>query len=203
MAPTTPPLPDPPDLADVLRAYPYTVRPLLEYHDLLLRHDHSPFSIGQRELLAAYVSGLNQCGFCYGSHKIIASTFGVSEDSVDQLLRDPEEAGVDPAMSPVLAFARALTEAPSRVTPEHRQAVIDAGWPHQAIFDAASICGLFNMMNRIADGMGVQSSAAIRARQRERHARDSDGPAERDTYQRYGRAIGALPPPDSDDRGAR
>lgn len=203
MTSSTSPPPESPGLSDVLRAYPYTARPLLEYHDLLLRHDHSPLTIAQRELIAAYVSGLNQCSFCYGSHTIIASTFGIDEALVERLLRDPEAAGVDAAMLPVLDFVRTLTEAPSRVTPEHRQAIVDAGWPHQAIFDAASICGLFNLMNRIAEGMGVETSAAIQAQQRERHARDPGAPIEADTYQRYGRQIGVIPGPDDPESPAR
>lgn len=185
-------LPDPLDLSDVFRAFPHTVPPLLAYHDHLLRHDHSPFSVAERELIAAYVSGLNCCAFCFGSHKIIASTFGIEEDLVEQLLVDPAQSDVDPRMVPVLAFTRILTESPSKVTDAHRQVIVDAGWPEQAIFDAASICGLFNLMNRIVEGMGVTTSAAIQQAQRERHQRASNAPPDKNTYQQYGRRIGVI-----------
>ncbi len=52
-----PSLSENPHLADVFKKFPEHVRPLLEYHDLLLRGD-SPLTIAERELIAAYVSGL-------------------------------------------------------------------------------------------------------------------------------------------------
>jgi uncharacterized peroxidase-related enzyme len=185
-------LPESPDLADVFRAFPYTVPPLLVYHDYLLRHDRSPFSVAERELIAAYVSGLNRCDFCYGSHKIIASTFGIEEQVVEGLLVDPATSGVEERLLPVLEYVRVLNESPSRVTDRHRQAILDAGWPEQAVFDAASICGLFNLMNRIVEGMGVKTSAAIQQAQRARHQRSATAQPDPDTYQRYGRRIGIL-----------
>lgn len=47
-----------PSLDKVFRRFPHTLAPLLDYHDRLLR-DRSPLTVGERELIAAYVSGLN------------------------------------------------------------------------------------------------------------------------------------------------
>jgi alkylhydroperoxidase family enzyme len=60
-------LPERAVLRDVFAAFPVTSRPLLEYHQALLRGP-SPFSVAERELIAAYVSGLNACGYCHGVH---------------------------------------------------------------------------------------------------------------------------------------
>ena len=35
------------------------------------------------------------------------------------------------------------------------QAVFDAGWDERALHDAGSVCGRFNLMNRLVDGLGV------------------------------------------------
>jgi alkylhydroperoxidase family enzyme len=48
-----------------------------------------------------------------------------------------------------------LTLAPSRMTPADAQAVFDAGWDEQALHDAVSVCALFNLMNRLVDGLGL------------------------------------------------
>ena len=58
-------------LLDVFRAYPDTARPLMDYHQALLRGP-SPLSVAERELIAAYVSGLNACGYCHGVHSAAA-----------------------------------------------------------------------------------------------------------------------------------
>src|SRR5437870_10825304 len=54
-------------LLQIFQAFPKAARPLLEYHDVLLRGD-SPFSASERELIAAYVSGLNKCDYRSEEH---------------------------------------------------------------------------------------------------------------------------------------
>ena len=45
--------------------------------------------------------------------------------------------------------------APAKITPADAQAVLDAGWEEQALHDAVAVCGLFSLMNRLVDGLGV------------------------------------------------
>lgn len=151
-----PSLPENAGLADVFQAFPATIRPLLEYHDALLRGD-SPLSVAQRELIAAYVSGLNSCAFCFGAHVLMARVFGISPQTIDALLADPDTAPVDPAMKPVLAYVAKLTKTPSLMTEADARAVYEAGWTEQALFDAIQTCALFNFMNRILEGTGISA----------------------------------------------
>ena len=81
-------------LGDVFAAYPDTSQPLRAYHDALLRGP-SPFTEGERELIAAYVSGLNACAYCRGVHTATAETYGIAEGVLTQLLDDLERAPVD------------------------------------------------------------------------------------------------------------
>ena len=48
---------------DIMARFPHTVKPLIEYHEALLRSEDSPFTIAERETMAAFVSGLNHCGY--------------------------------------------------------------------------------------------------------------------------------------------
>src|SRR5690349_7984961 len=73
-----PSVPDDAVLLDVFRAYPEIYRPLLDYHQALLRGP-SPLSIAERELIAAYVSGLNACRYCHGVHQATAQAFGIGD----------------------------------------------------------------------------------------------------------------------------
>ncbi len=181
-------LPASPDLSDVFQVYPQAVRPLLEYHDILLRGD-SPLSVAQRELIAAYVSGLNACSFCLGAHTIIAEAFGIPAQRIETLLHKPEDADVEPAMQVLLAYVEKLTRAPASLRPADRQAVFEAGWSERAVHDAVSVCALFNFMNRLVEGMGVTTSPAVKVAQRERH----HGLPSPTPYQDYGRHICVLP----------
>lgn len=152
-----PSLPEPLEMGDLFRAFPNTIRPLCEYHDRLLR-DWSPLTIGERELIAAYVSGLNACTFCYGAHTLAARAFGIEESVFDGLVDDVDTAEVADKMKPILKYVRKLTLTPTQVGEKDAQAVYDAGWEERALFDAISVCALFNFMNRIVEGAGLRSN---------------------------------------------
>lgn len=143
-------------LLDVFRSYPKQSIPLIEYHQRLLRED-SPFSVGEREWMAAYVSALNRCRYCAGVHEATARRFAVEEEVMDQLLEDPERAEVPERMRPVFAYLKKLTEMPSRILPEDVEAIFAAGWNDQALHDLVAIGALFNCMNRLVEGFGISA----------------------------------------------
>lgn len=60
-------------------------------------------------------------------------------------------------MRPVLRYVRKLTLTPSRMTPSDADEVFAAGWDEQALHDAVSVCALFNFMNRLVDGLGIEA----------------------------------------------
>jgi uncharacterized peroxidase-related enzyme len=158
-----PSLPENAVLLDVFRAYPDTARPLLDYHQVLMRGP-SPLSVAERELIAAYVSGLNACGYCHGIHTAMAEAFGIAEGTLTGVLDDLESASVDERLRPLLRYVDKLTQTPSRVTPEDARAVLDAGWDERALHDAVAVCALFNFMNRFVDGLGVTAGPEFTAK---------------------------------------
>ena len=180
-----PSLPDNPHLADVYRAFPAQLKPLLDYHDVLLRGD-SPLSVAERELIAAFVSGLNACNFCFGAHKIYARAFGVDEDLIDALVKDIDSAPVEAKLKPVLHYVAKLKDLPPRLTSKDAEAVYAAGWSEHALFDAIQVAALFNYMNRIIEGTGVTFDYG-----------DEPAPSEEElesrrtrTYSDFGKSIG-------------
>ena len=79
-----PSLPDHAGVPDILRRFPAGVRALLEYHDAILR-GASPLTVAERELIAAYVSGLNTCGYCHGAHRMIAEVVNLVHQAVKKI----------------------------------------------------------------------------------------------------------------------
>src|SRR5260370_40689490 len=108
-----PSLPSDAVLLDVFRAYPGTARPLLDYHQALLRGP-SPLTVAERELIAAYVSGLNACRYCHGVHTAVAEVFGIPEGTLGALLEDIGAAPVTERMKPLLRYVGKLTLAWTR-----------------------------------------------------------------------------------------
>lgn len=115
----------------------------------------SPLSIAERVLIAAYVSGLNACTYCHGIHSITAEACGNEEGTLRALFEDIKSAPIDSKMKPILAYVQKLTRLPTRRTKADARAVYDAGWNDQALYDAISVCALFNFMNRFVEGIGI------------------------------------------------
>ncbi|MDP3906737.1 carboxymuconolactone decarboxylase family protein [Novosphingobium sp.] len=146
-----------PALDKVFRRFPHAVMPLLEYHDRVLR-DWSPLTVAERELIAAYVSGLNACTYCHGAHVVAARAFGIDSTLFDGLMADLDSSAVDDRLKPILAYVGKLTRTPAMMSEADADLVYAAGWDEQALFDAVSVCALFNLMNRIVEGSGIKSN---------------------------------------------
>ena len=92
------------DLKQVLRLQPAAGVPLAQYHEALMRGP-SPFTEGERELIAAFVSGLNDCDFCTQEHGAVAVAFGISPGLLGGLLEDLETAAVAEFQNPSVSCA--------------------------------------------------------------------------------------------------
>jgi len=121
----------------------------------LMRRESSGLTIGERELIAALVSNMNDCDFCYSSHKSCALETAENPDIVTKFF--------DGKDSEVLSMKmRALTIVAFHVTYLNRdqigQAIQDAkgfGATDQDIHDTVAITAMFCMCNRYVDGLGT------------------------------------------------
>lgn len=133
---------------------------LVNYHSAVMRQP-SALSPALRELIAAYVSGLNACRYCAGVHGATARAFGIEEERLGRMLDDLDFAGVDPKELPLFRYAKKLTLEPAKMTPADAEAVFAAGWDERALHDAVNVICLFNFMNRLVEGHGVKGSDPI------------------------------------------
>ena len=147
------------NLIDVLMADGARAAPLLGYIREVMRGP-SAFSPAKREMIFAFVSGLNACSYCYGQHSHAERLLGIDEGLVDALVHDVQTAPVDDKFKPVLAYVGKLTSAPSTVIASDVAAMAAAGWDDRAVLDASAVCGLANLMNRVVDGTDVEMDQA-------------------------------------------
>jgi uncharacterized peroxidase-related enzyme len=146
-------------LIDVFKAFPETSTPLTQFHEVLLRGP-SPFTTAERELIAAYVSGLNRCGYCHGVHTATAERMGVEAGLLPRLVDDDALPGVEAKLRPVLVLARKLTLSPDSVSKADADAILTAGWDDAALYYAVAVTALFNFMNRLVEGLGIELDAS-------------------------------------------
>lgn len=149
-------------VAAVMRRYPGQAMPMMQFSEHILRTGECAFSHEERELIGAFASGVNNCTYCYNTHKATAEAFGVDEGLLDSMVSDLETADVDEKLKPVLRYVQKLTKTPSMMVQADADAIFDAGWDEDCFHYAVMICAMFNMMNRIMDGYGVRNTAEFR-----------------------------------------
>src|SRR5215472_17642509 len=96
-------LPENATLADLRRTYADLLEKLRPYGQRLMRGP-SPLTPGERELIAAYVSGVNRCRYCYGAHSVIARGLGIDKSVFETLIDDIDLAPLDPRLKPILRY---------------------------------------------------------------------------------------------------
>ena len=116
----------------------------------------SPLTPAFRELIAAFVSTRNQCLFCSGSHVAVAAKLYKSSSLVDAVVKDFRSAPISEPEKALLAYLEKLTLTPSATTAADVAQLHEAGWSDEAIYDAVTVCAMFNFYNRWVEGSGVQ-----------------------------------------------
>jgi uncharacterized peroxidase-related enzyme len=134
---------------------PETAEPMLQLAEVLLRGDNS-LARGERELIAAYVSDLNECRFCQASHSAFAAAqLDGGADLVEQVKRDPEAAPIGDKLRTLLAIAAKVQAGGSTVTGEDVAAARAQGATDVEIHDTVLIAAAFCMFNRYVDGLAA------------------------------------------------
>jgi len=121
----------------------------------------SAFTNSEREIMAAYVSGLNACSFCFGSHKAVAAQFGVEDGIIEALVEDIGKAPVPQKLKPIFHYLKKLTLEPAKIWEGDVDLVKQAGWSEEALHEAILVGCLFNFYNRLLDGHGVKGNKNI------------------------------------------
>ncbi|MGI5166458.1 carboxymuconolactone decarboxylase family protein [Spirillospora sp. CA-253888] len=142
-----------PGLPSLLRFRPETAGPLSALAEALLRGP-SPLARGERELIAAYVSELNDCRFCAAGHGACAAAqLPGGATLVRQVHADPATAPVPDKLKALLALAAAVQRGGREVDDAHIAAARTAGATDVEIHDTVLIAAAFCMYNRYVDGL--------------------------------------------------
>jgi uncharacterized peroxidase-related enzyme len=113
----------------------------------------SAWSVGDRELMAAFVSQTNACAFCIGAHTATAARAYHDEAKVSAVLADLESAPIEEPLRATLRLLGKLT-AEQAVTADDMRAVLAAGVSREQIEDALAVSFAFNTTDRLADAFG-------------------------------------------------
>jgi uncharacterized peroxidase-related enzyme len=134
---------------------PETAAPLLQLAEVLLRGE-STLARGERELIAAYVSSLNECEFCQASHSTFAALqLDGGRPLVEEVKRDPASAPISDKLRALLAIAAKVQADGRTVTADDVAAAQAQGATDTEIHDTVLIAAAFCMFNRYVDGLAT------------------------------------------------
>ncbi len=112
----------------------------------------SSWSVGDRELMAAFIAKTNQCEFCINAHSAVAQRAYGDAEKVSALLCDLDAVTDMPLRATLLMLCMLTRE--HTVNAEDMRAVLAAGASRQQILDALAVCFSFNVIGRLADSFG-------------------------------------------------
>jgi uncharacterized peroxidase-related enzyme len=115
----------------------------------------SAWSVADRELMAAYVSKVNESAFCVGAHTATASRAYRDGTKVQAVLADLESAAIEEPLRATLRMLRKLT-AEGKLSGEDMREVLATGVSRQQAQDALAVCAAFNTTGRLADAFGFE-----------------------------------------------
>jgi uncharacterized peroxidase-related enzyme len=110
----------------------------------------SAWSVGDRELMAAYVSKVNECPFCVGAHTATAARAYQDPERVAAVLADLHTAPIEEGLRATLLMLGKLTSE-GTLSADDIRSVLSAGVSKQQIEDALAVSFAFNTTDRLAN----------------------------------------------------
>jgi uncharacterized peroxidase-related enzyme len=113
------------------------------------------------ELIAAWTSRLNQCGYCAGTHAWFFELFGGSHDLAQAVTsaKSPDELPVDDRERALLHLLTKVSTAAGSITDDEWNAVASLGWSTEEMLEAVFCAALFNFVTRLVEALGLGASA--------------------------------------------
>ncbi|HVL49694.1 MAG TPA: peroxidase-related enzyme [Candidatus Thermoplasmatota archaeon] len=114
----------------------------------------------EREMMGLVVAKMLNGGYAFTHH---ADALGrhVSEPGlVARVAGDWHQAPITPRERAILGYATKLTESPSTVTERDVEVLREAGLSDDQILEACLLTGYYNLINRVALGLGVERDDA-------------------------------------------
>ena len=124
---------------------PEIVPPMRDLAAVLMTGPHT-LSPGERELIAAHVSGLNDCAYCHRAHSAIAA---------QHLGCDIGQVAITEKMRALLVIAASVQLGGKNVTAEEVASAHHQGATDLEIHDTVLIAAFFCLCNRYVDGLAA------------------------------------------------
>ena len=133
---------------------PETAKALNQLAETLLHSEDNSLTRGEREMIATYVSSLNDCFFCQNVHGAMAQHyFQCSMEDIDNIKHYYQSAPVPDKLKALLTLAGSVQKGGKHVTNDQIENARRIGATDKEIHDTVLIAAAFCMFNRYVDGL--------------------------------------------------
>lgn len=146
---------------NVLQAYtgnPDKLRVFAQFYNQLMLAP-SGLSKLEREMIAVTVSSANRCYYCLVAHGQAIRQLSGDPQLGEMIAFNYRVAPLDARQRAMLDYAWKLTTAPHDIADADRDALREAGFSDQDIFDITDTAAFFNYTNRMAHGLDMMPNA--------------------------------------------
>jgi uncharacterized peroxidase-related enzyme len=117
-----------------------------------------------KEMIATYVSALNDCPYCLDSHAASLRMQGGDEDVLSALISgDLTHPGISMPESLLLEFVRKVTVDSHSVDDDDILNLRASGWEEAQIAESIHVAGMFACFNRVANAFGLPSQELLKS----------------------------------------
>lgn len=145
-----------PGIRSLMAFSPKTAEPMGALAEALLRSSDGLVP-GERELIATYVSYLNDCFYCHNSHGELACYYLGDRQLVDQVRKDYTKAPISDKLKSLLNIAGKTQKGGKQVTTADIENARNHGATDKDIHDTVLIAAAFCMFNRYVDGLASEA----------------------------------------------
>jgi uncharacterized peroxidase-related enzyme len=143
-----------PNVFSALSYRPSHFRAFFAYHDALV--EDTALEREEIEMIVVAVSGVNHCYYCNVAHGALVRIYADDPLLADQLVANYRTADINDAHRTMLDVAVTLTERPTEVEAGDLEALREAGFSEEALWDIASVTAFYNLSNRLAMFAGMR-----------------------------------------------
>lgn len=113
-----------------------------------------------KELISSWVSQVNQCPYCVGTHNFFLQYFGAPKELTDAITTatSADDLPVDDKTKTLLHLVTKVSKHAYKITDEDWDTARAAGWTTEQVLEGVFCASLFNFITRIVDSTGLGTS---------------------------------------------
>lgn len=147
-------------VSNIMKIHSLNPEAMKKHMDLYLTimFGRSGLSREERELIAVVVSTTNHCDYCIGHHAEALNHYWKDDSLVKKLIEDFHIVDMPTRKRKMLEYVFKLTKTPHEIKKADIDVLQESSFSDEDILNINLITCYFNFVNRIALGLGIESS---------------------------------------------